>query len=304
MNRLRTCWLPVLLVGVLRGQIPDPPPPPPTPKEPFWPEHRQHGPKPSRIIQKREPLAMGAKLWIKNRNGQISVEAWDMPEVALEALIWDSSRRPIAINIQRKGADLEIETFVEEPRWNFGFGFVVTPRCEMKVRVPRKVLGYFKTMNGTIRLKGVEGYAQCETANGDIRLGEGAGEFFVVTRNGAIEAKRMKARLRGHTTNGGLFLDEVEGGIDLETTDGNITATDLDGWGEGISLSTLIGNIDVKLGRAGGEVVAESLRGSVDFKVTNAHVVSQSRRTLRLKVPGKPQKVTLKTRRGDIRITQ
>lgn len=289
----------VLLVGsILAAQAPPPPPPPPEPPAPPAPPMAGN----TRTETRSEKLAFGSKLWVKNRNGAIRVTGWDKEEVALTAEIRDTERRKIQLILQRKGTDLDIEAFFQQPRWTFGIGFVQSPRCEMTLSVPHKLLAHFRTSNGALSVAGLDGFVNCETTNGDIRIREISGEVHAETTNGIIEAVSLRARLKGGTTNGRIILDEVEGGIRMDTTNGSIRARNLHGWNEGITLETTNGSIDLELGKASGELFAENTNGSLDVKVAGAQVIELKKHEAHLKIPGGNQKISVSTTNGSIRI--
>jgi DUF4097 and DUF4098 domain-containing protein YvlB len=256
----------------------------------------------SRTEQRTEHLAFGSKLWVRNRNGAIRVTGWDKEEVALTAQIRDSSRRRIDLVVQRKGADLDIEAVFQQPNSFFHFGMLQSPRCEMALQVPRKLLGHFRTTNGAVTVENLEGYARCEATNGAIRAFDIRGEVHVDTTNGPIEARHLDARIKGGTTNGSITLEDVAGGIHLETTNGRITASNLDGWGEGIQLESTNGSIEVDLGKASGDLSAENSNGSLDLKIPAAQVIEMTKHSAHVKVPGRSQIIHLETTNGSIRI--
>lgn len=296
---VRRSLLPLLLVGsALLGQAPPPPPPPPAP--PAAPSFGIDMPTGSRTETRTEPLAFGSKLWVKNRNGAIHVVGWDKEQVQLTAQIRDSGKRRVELVFQRKGPDLDIEAVFQQPSWSFGF--YVSPRCEMTLSVPRKVLGYFRTTNGNVSAENIEGYARCEATNGAIVVRNVKGEVQADTTNGTIEASQLFARIKGGTTNGRITLQDVAGGIHMETTNGAIRADNLDGWGEGIRLETTNGSIDVDLGKASGDILAENSNGSLDISVPGAQAIDISKHSAHLKVPGKDQQISLETTNGSIRI--
>lgn len=294
-------WIPFFLVGsALLAQVPPPPPPPPAPPAPPAPMIGVDVPSGSRTEQRTEKLAPGSKLWVKNRNGGIRVTGWDKDEVALTAQIRDSERRRVELVLLRKGSDLDIEAVFQQPSWSFGV--YISPRCEMTLMVPRKILGFFRTTNGTVAAENLEGYARCEATNGSILVSHIRGEVHVDTTNGPIEARNLSARLRGSTTNGRIILEDVEGGIRLETTNGSIRARNLDGWGEGIHLESTNGSIEVDLGKATGDLVAENNNGSLEVKIPGAQVIEQTKHSAHVKVPGRAQSIRLETTNGSIRV--
>ena len=294
-------WIPLFLVGsALLAQVQPPPPPPPAPPAPPAPMIGVDVPSASRTEQRTEPLAPGSKLWVKNRNGGIRVTGWDKDEVALTAQIRDSEKRRVELVLQRKGPDLDIEAVFQQPSWSFGI--YISPRCEMTLQVPRKILGHFRTTNGTVAAENLEGYARCEATNGSILVSHIRGEVHVDTTNGPIEARNLTARLKGSTTNGSITLEDVAGGIRMETTNGRIRARDLDGWGEGIYLESTNGSIEVELGKATGDLAADNSNGSLEIKIPGAQVIEMTKHSARVKVPGRTQPIHLETTNGSIRV--
>jgi DUF4097 and DUF4098 domain-containing protein YvlB len=172
----------------------------------------------------------------------------------------------------------------------------------MTLQVPRKVLGYFRTTNGAVSAENLDGYAHCEATNGSILVSRIRGEVHVDTTNGSIEARDLAARIKGSTTNGRIILDGIEGGIRMETTNGTIRARNLDGWGEGIHLESTNGNIEIELGKATGDLVAENSNGSLDIKVIGAQMIELTKHSAHLKVPGRDQRIHLETTNGSIRV--
>ena len=249
-----------------------------------------------------ESLAYGSKLWVRNRNGAILVSGWDKEEVSLTAEIRDSEQRRIELVLQRLGPDLDIEALFQQPRLNLAPGSAATPWCRMTLNVPRKLLGHFRTLNGPISVEAVIGYVRCESINGDITLVSVAGEALAETSNGNIEARSLHARISGGTANGGILLEDVDGQVKMVTTNGFITARNLDGWGEGISLESTNGAIELELGRATGELLAENAHGSINIRVAHGQVLELGKHRMRVRVPGRNQKILLGTINGSIQV--
>jgi hypothetical protein len=256
----------------------------------------------SRTELRSENLPFGSKLWVRNRNGAILVSGWDKEEVSLSAEIRDSEQRRIELVVQRLGPDLDIEAQFQQPRLSLALGSAPSPWCRMTLNVPRRLLGHFRTTNGPISVDTVVGYVRCETINGDITLGAIAGEALVDTTNGNVEARGLHARISGATANGRILLEDVDGGVRMETTNGFITARNLDGWGEGISLGSTNGAIDLELGRATGELLAENAHGSIRIRVANAQMLELGKHRVRVRIPGRNQKIVLDTTNGSIQV--
>ena len=255
-----------------------------------------------RVETRMARLAYGSKLWVRNRNGAIKVTGWAKEEVLLTALVRDSGKRRIDLVLTRLGDDLDIEAHYQQPALSFSFGFVSSPRCEMTLSVPYKLLAHFRTTNGAIAVTNLAGYARCETTNGDITLCKLSGEAVAETSNGSVEARELKARLKGGTSNGGIRLQDVEGMVKLETTNGEIQARNLDGWGEGINLSTVDGTIAVRLGEAKGNLEARTVDGAIHASNPGLVLDESRKNVLKGHIPGRVQRIRLKTVDGRIQI--
>jgi len=290
-------WM--VLASSLLAQVPTAPS-----EAPEAPSDGQAIPGITRILIRSEKLELGSTLWVRNRNGDIRVVAWEKDEVHLIAEIRDTYRRQVDVSIQPKGNDLDIETVFEQPFLSFDWNLVISPRCEMTLFVPRRLSGHFRTTNGSIFVSYLGGYVRCETNNGDIEIKHFSGEALVETKNGSIEAQDLQARIKAVTTNGQVTLIGVDGGIVAATTHGSIVAKSLDGWGEGISLSTTHGSIDLSLGDATGEISAESADGSLNINLPDAKALEVSKRKTRLRVPGRKQKINLRTTHGTITLRE
>lgn len=256
---------------------------------------------PSRTLARTEPLAMGAKLWVRQVDGDIALQGWDRPEVSLVAEFHDGSAGERAeLEVRQVPEGLEIE--VRIPRQRFIFGFHRSPVCNLALKVPRRLNVAARSVDGNIAVQDLDGYARCETVDGRIRLENLKGEAYVHTVDGAITARNLNARIKGGTVDGNIDLDRVEGGIDLKTTDGRIQASELDGWGEGIRLETVDGSIHVTLGAATGRIEARTGDGSIRHTHGRLEVLEAREHLLKARIPGREQEIRLRTTDGGIRI--
>lgn len=297
MSRRALLFLPIV-VSLAAQELPEPPAPPKPPVPPAAPSFT-----PTRTEHRVEALNFGSKLWVSNRNGSIKVEGWNQPQVDLTAYIRDAEGRHIDLKVEHKGNDLAIEAVWPQTGWfNIGFFGTQSPRCEFVLKVPMKLLGDFSTTNGAVQVKNLDGYANCETTNGDITVLDTKGEVHVDTTNGGIIARNLFARLKGSTTNGDLDLEQVAGGIDLETTNGSISAKGLDGWGEGIRLESTNGEIEVELGNAKGDLKAENSNGRLDIKLSGVEIINMDKHEAHIRIPGRSQAISLETTNGAITV--
>jgi len=258
---------------------------------------------PARTETRVEPLAMGAKLWLVQHDGNVDIQGWDRPEVQIVAQFHDGPHGAKAeLEVRRVAQGLEIE--VREPR-SHGLSFLrfrQVAHCHLTLMVPRKLSLAAKTVDGHLTLRNLDGYADLHTVDGAISLEDVAGEVHAHTVDGALEARRLKARILGGTVDGRILLEQVEGGVSLKTVDGAITALDLDGWGEGIRLSSVDGNITVRLGAAKGHLEATAKDGAIRTGHPTLLVREVRRNVVRGTIAGGAQDIRLSTIDGSIRI--
>jgi DUF4097 and DUF4098 domain-containing protein YvlB len=244
---------------------------------------------------------MGAKLWISQGDGKVDVKGWDKPEVQLVAeFIPGAGQHEARLEVRRVGEGLEIE--VKREHYHhfafFSFGVSHGPLCNLTLMVPRRLNLDARSVDGSISIQDLDGYAGCHTVDGAIVLRNISGEVHVRAVDGAITATNLKARMKGGSVDGSITLDQVEGGLELRTVDGAIHAENLDGWGEGISLRTVDGNIRVKLGQAKGSVEAKAVDGTIRTALPGLERSKANRVTG--SIPGRDQKISLHTVDGNI----
>ena len=254
---------------------------------------------PTRTETRTEPLAMGSKLWISQSDGKVDVKGWDRPEVQLVAeFITGPHQDEARLEVTRVPEGLRIEVGRRHHFRFFVFRWRREPVCNLTLMVPRKLSMDIRAVDGGISVQALEGYAGCRTVDGPISLKDISGEVHVRAVDGAITARNLRARIKGGTVDGSITLEQVEGGLDLRTVDGSIRAEGLDGWGEGISLNTVDGNISVKLGQAKGYLELRAVDGTIRSKVAGLELTKANRLTGQ--IPGRDQKITLKTVDGNI----
>jgi hypothetical protein len=270
----------------------------------FVPALALHSGEPTLRTETRvENLAMGSKLWVRQLDGDLEVQGWDKPQVSIEAQFHDPSFGAKAeLKVRRVADGLEIE--VKRPRI---FPFLVVsghrgPECRLTLMVPRQLAMEARTVDGRIRVRDLDGYADLHSVDGGIQVEDIRGEVHAHAVDGSIQASRLQARLKGGTIDGGISLEQVAGGIELRTVDGKITASGLDGWGEGIYLSTVDGSIHLRLDAAKGQLDAHCADGRIHLANQAVQVQETRGNSLKGRIPGREQSISLRTVDGEIRI--
>jgi hypothetical protein len=255
---------------------------------------------PSRIENRTEPLPMGSKLWIVQKDGRVDVEGWDRPEVQLVAEFRkDSTGREPTLEVTHVPEGLRIEVRRPGNDRFIVLGWYREAVCNLTLKVPRKLSTDIRAVDGGIGVQDIEGYAGCYTVDGNIHVASIRGEVHARAVDGSITARDLKARMQAETVDGSITLDLVEGGLKLATVDGAITARDLDGWGEGIAVKTVDGHIHVHLGQAKGNVEASSVDGPITNRAANL-VLEGKPNHKRGSIPGRDQTIRLTSVDGAI----
>lgn len=162
----------------------------------------------SKEFNRTYPLEPGGSFELQNVNGTVEVEAWDKNEVEVRAVKTarekESDLERVAIEVDAKPGAVSVSTRYPQ---NEGVEVAV----EYKVRVPRGAhVEHLGTVNGTLRVAGVEEVDDLRTVNGNIEVFEGGGALHAHTTNGNVhlELARLHAKngVTAETMNGSLLL--------------------------------------------------------------------------------------------------
>lgn len=216
------------------------------------------------VVEKRYPLAPGSGLELTNINGSVRIDAWERDVVEIRAV--KSTRRDpsdldrVQIEI-RSGADgLTVHTRYPEDAG-------VDVSVDYHLRVPARVrLTRIETVNGNLRVAGVEGTGRLRSVNGNVELYDGAGRFSARTTNGnvRIELRRLEAGapMALETVNGSVVIAlPPDAGAELDVSSSN---------GDFLSELPLVaeradtgGGFRARLGRGGGLLQVRTVNGGI-----------------------------------------
>ena len=137
---------------------------------------------------------------LTNVNGGVTFEAWDRPEVRIEAekrvkAGSDEAARKlmgqIRIEVAKTPAGLRIDTHLPKREEGgilaqlFNGSGDVNMDVSYKIHVPRHVALDAESSNGAIAVTGTQGNAHLKTSNGGLTAREVSGELSLDTSNGA-----------------------------------------------------------------------------------------------------------------------
>ena len=162
----------------------------------------------SKEFNQTYPLQPGGSFELQNVNGTVDVQSWDRDEVEVHAVKTakhkESDLELVSIDVDAKPDAVSVTTRYPQ---NEGVDVAV----EYVVRVPHCAhVEHLGTVNGTLRVAGVEAVEDLRTVNGNIEVYEGGGSVHAHTTNGNVHLELLRLRDKNgaiaETTNGSLLL--------------------------------------------------------------------------------------------------
>lgn len=218
--------------------------------------------------------ARGGALSVNARpNGSIQVEGWDGSEVRVVARVTTRARTGEDARSLAREVDVQTEPGrirTEGPRMSrMGWGDRESWSVSYRVLVPTGTNLDLESLNGSIRVAGVNGGVSAQTTNGSVRLTDVDGGIRARSTNGAIQASfrdgfRLQHDTELRTTNGSVtvqFPSSLSARLEASTTNGSIH-TDIP-----LTVQGRIGRrISAVLGDGGPDLVLRTTNGSVRLR--------------------------------------
>ncbi|HYL64336.1 MAG TPA: DUF4097 family beta strand repeat-containing protein [Candidatus Methylomirabilis sp.] len=154
------------------------------------------------------PLQPGGSFELQNVNGPVEVQGWDRNEVEIHAVKTAKENQAdldrVSIEVEATPAEVSVVT-----RYPQDEGVEVA--VEYTVHVPHTALvEHVGTVNGTLKIAGVDSVADLHTVNGNIEVYEGAGSVHARTTNGNVHLELLHFQddkgMTAETTNGSVLL--------------------------------------------------------------------------------------------------
>lgn len=180
----------------------------------------------SKEFNQSYPLQPGGSFELQNVNGTVEVQGWDRNEIEVHAVKLakqkESDLERVSIEVNARPDAVSIATRYPQ---NEGVEVAV----EYTVHVPRGArVEHIGTVNGTLRIAGVENVEDLHTVNGNIEVFEGGGSVHAHTTNGNVhlELARVpdKTGATAETTNGSLVLavpSDLQAEVEARCLNGN-----------------------------------------------------------------------------------
>jgi len=218
------------------------------------------------------PLSASGRLEIINVNGKITAESTDGSAVEIRAersakAASDESAKELLgkLEMREEVGENRVRVEVRAPRWSGPGGHEI----KWTIKVPRGVAVDLRTVNGGVKMTGLEGELRARSTNGGI-TGEGlvATSVDAAVTNGGIEIELAKA-----VSAGSFDLEAVNGGVSIvlpPDSGADISGRCVNG---GITAASELGletvgeqtrrRLDAKLNGGGAKVSLETVNGGV-----------------------------------------
>jgi hypothetical protein len=154
------------------------------------------------------PLQPGGSFELQNVNGTVDVQGWDRDEIEVHAVKTakhkESDLELVSIDVDAKPEGVSVTTRYPQ---NEGVEVAV----EYTVHVPHFAhVEHLGTVNGTLRVSGVEAVEDLRTVNGNIEVYEGGGSVHAHSTNGNVHLELQRVQDKNgavaETTNGSVLL--------------------------------------------------------------------------------------------------
>src|SRR5271168_3908862 len=180
----------------------------------------------SKEFNQTYPLQPGGSFELQNVNGTVDVQTWDRDEVEVRAVKTakhqESDLALVSIDVEAKPDSVMVTTRYPQ---NEGVEVAV----EYIVHVPRCAhIEHLGTVNGSLRVVGVEAVEDLRTVNGNIEVYEGGGSVHAHTTNGNVHLELSRALdekgMAAETTNGSVLLavpQDTQANLEARSLNGN-----------------------------------------------------------------------------------
>ncbi|MGC1485117.1 MAG: DUF4097 family beta strand repeat-containing protein [Candidatus Acidiferrum sp.] len=172
------------------------------------------------------PLQPGGSFELQNVNGPVEVQGWDRNVIEIDAVKIarekNSDLDRVSIEVDAKPNDVSVITRYPQ---NEGVEVAV----EYTVRVPHGArVEHIGTVNGTLKVAGVDSVEDLHTVNGNIEVYEGGGSVHARTTNGNVHLELShflnEKGMAAETTNGSVLLavpQDTQANLEARSLNGN-----------------------------------------------------------------------------------
>ncbi len=180
----------------------------------------------SKDFNQTYPLQPCGTFELQNVNGTVDVQGWDRNEVEIHAV---KTAKQQEADLDRVSIEVNVRPDAVAVATRYPQNEGVEVAVEYTIHVPHRVhVEHIGTVNGTLRISGLENVEDLHTVNGDIEVFEGGGNVRAHTTNGNVRLELAhapeKAGATAETTNGSLVLavpSDMQAEIEARCLNGN-----------------------------------------------------------------------------------
>jgi DUF4097 and DUF4098 domain-containing protein YvlB len=180
----------------------------------------------SKDFNQSYPLQPGGSLELQNVNGAVEVQGWDRNEVEVRAV---KTAKQKEADLERVSIDVDARPDSVSIATRYPQNEGVEVAVDYTIHVPHSAhLEHIGTVNGTLKIAGVENVEDLHTVNGNIEVYEAGGTVHAHTTNGNVHLELAhlpdKAGAAAETTNGSLVLavpSDMQANVEARCLNGN-----------------------------------------------------------------------------------
>lgn len=223
------------------------------------------------------PLQPGGTFELQNVNGRVEVDGWDRDSVEVHAVKIAKEKEE---DLQRVSIEVDAKPKAVLVTTHYPQNEGVEVAVEYVIHVPHGArVEHLGTVNGTLRVAGVDAIEDLRTVNGNIEVYEGGGNVHAHTTNGNVhlELARLgatrdeKGEATAETTNGSLVLalpSDTQADVDAKCLNGNFSSE----LPLALDSSQRPREIHGRLGRGGAPIHLRTVNGAIRVLVLRSTV--------------------------------
>ena len=180
----------------------------------------------SKDFDQTYPLQPCGTFELQNVNGAVDIQGWDRNEVEIHAV---KTAKQQETDLERVSIEVDARPDAIAVTTRYPQNEGVEVAVEYTIHVPHRVhVEHIGTVNGTLRVSGLDNLEDLHTVNGDIEVFEGGGNVHAHTTNGNVHLELAhapdKAGATAETTNGSLVVavpSDLQAEIEAKCLNGN-----------------------------------------------------------------------------------
>jgi DUF4097 and DUF4098 domain-containing protein YvlB len=227
----------------------------------------------SRNFDQTYALQPGGTFELTNVNGTVEVQGWDRNEVEVSAVKTAKERES---DLDRVNIEVEAKPNAVAVITRYPQDEGVEVAVDYRIRVPHGAhVEHVATVNGTLRISGVDAIDELRTVNGNIEVYEGGGTVRAHVTNGNVHLElahlHEKDGMFAETTNGSVMLlvpADTQADLEARCLNGSFTSE------LPVALESTLRPREMhgKIGRGGAPIRLRTVNGGIKIAILRSTV--------------------------------